>query len=72
MISIINSTEYTLSPSSQEAIRNAAANYGGLDAVSVAKSAYDGGNATLFNVYDESGQTYLFSIDTDGDVIFDA
>lgn len=65
MSTIINNTEKTFSPSEQQVINKAMADYG-VDKVFAAKNATDGGNCTLFDFYDEN-DTYLFSIDTDAD-----
>ena len=64
-MNIINNTEKTFSPDEQQAIRNAMADCG-VDKVTTAKNATDGGNYTLFDFYDDNGN-YLFSIDTNAD-----
>lgn len=69
MATIQNSTAYTFSPATQQAVRNAAANLG-LDEVVVGVHPNDGNNGTLFQIFD-TDDNYLFSIDTDGDVIFE-
>ena len=69
MATITNNTQYTFSPSAQQAIRNAAANVG-VDEVTTSVNPTDGNNGTLFDLYDVN-ENYLFSIDTDGDVIFE-
>jgi hypothetical protein len=68
MATIINNTAITFSPSAQQAIRNAMAN-ADLEKVYTAKNSTDGGNDTLFDLYDEE-ENYAFSIDLDGDVIW--
>lgn len=65
MSTIINNTEKTFTPAEQQVIHNAMANCG-VDKVTTAKNATDGGGVTLFDFYDEN-DTYLFSIDTDAD-----
>jgi len=65
MIRIINNTEFTFSPKSQQSIRNAAANFGA-DEVE-AKLAINAEN--FFDFYGEDG-VYLFSYDTEADVIY--
>ena len=69
MATIFNSTKYTFSPSAQQAISNAAANMG-IDEVNTGINSGDGNNGTLFDLYDND-DNYLFSIDTDGDVIWE-
>lgn len=64
-MSIINSTEKTFTPAEQQVISNAMANCG-VDKVTAAKNATDGGNGTLFDFYNDN-ENYLFSIDTDAD-----
>lgn len=68
MATIINNTNITLSSKAQQSISDAAAN-AGIDEVHVAKNATDGNNK-LFDFYDEEG-SYIFSIDLDGNVIWD-
>lgn len=63
MTRIVNNTGIALSPRSEEVISKNAASVG---TVIVTKNPTDGGNDTLFNIYDED-QNYLFSIDTDAD-----
>ncbi len=63
MVKIINNTDNTLQPSAQSKIRDAAANMG-ISEVIV------GGNDGVFDLYDQY-ENYLFSIDTDGDIIFE-
>jgi hypothetical protein len=70
MATITNNTNKTFSHSAQQAIRNAAANCG-VDEVTTSVNSNDGNNDTLFDLYD-TNENYLFSIDTDGDVIFEA
>lgn len=65
---IINNTNYTFSPSAQQAIENAMANLG-VDTVYTGKHPNDGNNGTLFSLFDEN-DVLLFSIDTEGDEIF--
>jgi len=69
MATIKNNTQYTFSPSAQQAIKNAAANIG-VDEVVTSVHPNDGNNGTLFQLFDTE-DNYLFSIDTDGDVIFE-
>mgnify|MGYP003511280795 CR=1 FL=1 len=69
MATIKNNTQYTLSPSAQQAINNAAANCG-VDEVVTGTHPNDFNNGTLFQLFDTE-DNYLFSIDTDGDVIFE-
>lgn len=64
---IQNSTGYTFVPSTTQAIINAATNLG-LNKVMVGIHPNDGNNGTLFQIFDED-ENYLFTIDTDGDVI---
>lgn len=61
MITIINNTEKTFTPSEQQVIRNAMANYG-VDKVITAEGEAD----NLFDFYDENSN-YKFSVDTDAD-----
>lgn len=65
MLRTINNTEYTFTTQEQQVIQNGMANYG-VNVVIASKSATDGGNCTLFDLYDEN-DNYLFSIDTDAD-----
>lgn len=67
MARIKNISNTTLQPSSQQAINNAAA-WAGVDEVLVAKHENDGNNDKLFRVFD-ADENYLFTIDTEGDVI---
>ncbi len=69
MATITNNTQYTFSPSAQQAIRNAAANCG-VDEVVAGIHPNDGHNGTMFQLFDTE-DNYLFSVDTDGDVIFE-
>lgn len=69
MATIRNSTNYTLSASAQEAISNAASAKE-VDTIVVGVHSHGGGNGTLFNLYDED-DNYLFSIDTEGNEIFE-
>lgn len=68
MTQIINNFNFTFSPSAQDAIRNAAANCG-VDEVITCKNSTDGGKETLFDFCDAE-ENYLFSIDLEGDVIW--
>ena len=65
---IINNTNITLSTEAQQVIKNSAAHYG-VENVVIAKHANDGGNDTLFYVFDEN-DNLLFSLDTEGCVTF--
>ena len=57
-----------MQPSTQNAVRNSASNCGvsGVVATHVDQT----GDNHIFDIYDEN-ENYLFSIDTDGDVIFE-
>ena len=72
MVSIFNPYDYTFSPTALAAIRNSIPN--GIVAVHKAVAVYsnfrDNDAAPIFDIYDEE-ENYLFSIDTDGDVIFE-
>ena len=57
-----------INPSAQNAIRNAAANCGVSAVVATHVDQTDDNH--IFDIYDEE-ENYLFSIDTDGDVIFE-
>lgn len=69
MARIFNNSNYTLSPSAQQAIQNACAN-AGIGDVTCKHTNENTDDAPIFDVYDET-ETYHFSIDTDGDVIFE-
>lgn len=66
---IQNSTSHTFSPSSQNAIRNAMANCG-IDEVVTRTNKPHGEGDNIFNLFDTKGN-YQFSIDIEGDVIFE-
>lgn len=67
---IYNPTSKTLAPSTQLEIRKAMAN-AGVDTVHAVNSAPHE-DSSIFDLYaDELESIYLFSIDTDGDVIFE-
>lgn len=69
MARIQNSTQHTFSPSSQQEIRNAMAN-AGLDEVVASTNKPHGEVDNIFNLFDTEGN-YHFSIDIEGDVIFE-
>ena len=66
---IFNSTNYTFSPSAQQAIRNAMAN-AAIDEVEAKTNRTHDEVDNIFNFFDMSGN-YVFSIDVEGDVIFE-
>jgi len=68
MSRIINNTEITFSPEAQNSIRNAAANCG-VDVVEAKMANFRSNAENLFDFYGEDGE-YLFSYDTDADVIY--
>ena len=71
MVSIFNPYDYTFSPTALAAIRNSIPN--GIVAVHkviAICSNPPNDDAPIFDIYDEE-ENYLFSIDTDGDVIFE-
>jgi len=68
MARIINNTEILFSTQSQTTIRNAAANYG-VDVVEAKLANFRSNAENLFDFYGEDGG-YLFSYDTDADVIY--
>jgi hypothetical protein len=68
MATIINKFDFTFTPEEQQAISNAAAN-AGVDKVLTGKNPRDGGNDTLYDLYDED-ENFLFTIDRDGCVIY--
>ena len=70
MKTIFTNPPYSFSPSSQQAIEQACVSMEIDGDVHATKNAGDGNNDTLFDLYDDD-ENYLFSIDTDGDVIFD-
>jgi len=70
MARIFNNSNYTLSPSAQQAIQNACAN-AGIGDVTCKHTNENTDDAPIFDVYDEETETYHFSIETDGDVIFE-
>ena len=69
MLTINNNSAYTLSTSAQQAIRNGAAN-AGAESVTAIHSNGNTDDAPIFDIYGQD-ENYLFSIDTDGDVIFE-
>lgn len=66
---IQNSTPHTFSPASQSEIRNAMANFGVNEVVTHTNRPHDEVD-NIFNFFNTDGE-YLFSIDVDGDVIFE-
>lgn len=66
---IINNTPYTFSPSEQQTIENAMAN-AGLDKVEAHTNKSHNEVDGIFNFFD-SDKNYQFSIDVDGEVIFE-
>lgn len=68
MATIYNNTEFSFSPSAQQAINNACANIGVDEATTSVRDAHVG---SMFDLWDNDSN-YLFSIDTDGDIIFEA
>lgn len=68
---ISNDSAYTLSQAAQQAVRNGAIN-AGIDANAgvIAKHIYNNDDAQIFDIYD-TDENYVFSIDTDGNVIFE-
>jgi len=69
MSTITNNTTHLFSPSSQQEIRNAMAN-AGLDEVVTRTSKPHDEVDNIFDLYDTDGN-YQFSIDVEGDVIFE-
>lgn len=69
MATIQNNTKHIFSPSSQQEIRNAMANCG-LDEVVTRTNKPHNEVDNVFNFFDTEG-SYQFSIDTEGDVIFE-
>lgn len=67
---IYSDFDQLINPSTQQAIRNAAVN-AEMQEANVRFRNPHGDPANLLDVYDENGN-YRFSIDTDGDVIFEA
>ena len=68
MAHIRNESVFILHPSTQQAIQNACAN-ADIDNV-VAVYQYSNEDNHIFDIYDED-ENYQFSIDTDGDIIFE-
>ena len=65
---------HLVNPSTQQEIINGAINYGGVSAVTLVWTNENTDFAPTYDVYDESApedEGYLFSIDSDGDVIYD-
>lgn len=69
MSTIQDNTAHTFSPASQQAIRNAMAHAGIDEVVTRTNKPHDEVD-NIFNFFDADGN-YRFSIDTEGDVIFE-
>jgi hypothetical protein len=69
MATIINNSDFTLSPASQQVVHNAAANYG-TDKVYVQKRILGKSNA-IWDIYDAETMVpgYIATLDTEGDTI---
>ncbi len=69
-IKIYSTFDYLIHPQTQQAIRQAVANIGGIDAVNVSKTLY-GSDEYGLNVYD-GDDNYMFSIQNGETSIYEA
>ncbi len=67
---ISSSFDHLVNPSTQQAIENAAVN-SGAESVSLVWANENTDFAPCYDVYDAETGEYIFSIDTDGDVVYD-
>lgn len=70
-MTIQNNSDHILQVSSQQAIENAAVNAGIDNVIAVRTNENEDSEQPIYDIYDEEAETYQFSIDTDGDVIFE-
>lgn len=71
MVTIFNNTDYLFTPAEQQEIRNAAT-YAGLDGLYVQRESTKPEDGNFFHFYeDEDFSVYAFSMDVEGNVIYD-
>ena len=67
---ILSSFDRLIAPSTQQAIENGCAN-AGIDSAELRWTNENTDQSPIYDVYDLATEEYSFSIDTDGDVIFE-
>ncbi len=67
---IASSFDHIISPATQQAIENGCAN-AGIDSASVRWANENSDHSPIYDVYNAENEEYSFSIDTDGNVIFE-
>jgi len=67
---IASSFDHIISPATQQAIENGCTN-AGIDSAFVRWANENSDHSPIYDVYDSENEEYSFSIDTDGNVIFE-